>query len=68
MKFASQLKKAMIDKGVNYNNELAELSGVSYYIVNRLMKDDNSCRLKDLVEVATFLGVKISLDGVIAND
>jgi len=64
MKFATQLKKAMIDKGISHNNELAKQCGVSYYIVNRLMKNDGSCRLNDLSIVAEYLGVKIAFDNL----
>lgn len=68
MKFAAHLKKAMIDKGINHNNQLAEQTGVSYYIINRLMRDDNSCRLNDLFAVANYLGVKITFDNIVGEE
>jgi len=59
MNFGNVLKKAMVDKGVINANELSEQSGVSYYITLRLLKNDGTCRLNDLVTVAKFLDVKL---------
>jgi hypothetical protein len=55
MNFGNVLKKAMIDKGINGASALSEQVDVSYYIVLRLLKNDGSCRLNDLVVVSDFL-------------
>jgi len=59
MKFADKLKKAMIDKNISSNKELSEQCGVSYYIINRLLRDDCSCRLGDLVIVDNYLNSNV---------
>jgi hypothetical protein len=59
MEFGAALKKAMIDKGINGARELSKLTGVSYYITLRLLKNDGSCRLNDLVTVASYLDVEV---------
>jgi hypothetical protein len=59
MKFEQVLKKAMIDKDIGTAKALSEASGVSYYIVNRLLRGDKSCTLNSLVEVASFLDVDV---------
>lgn len=61
MEFGNKLRKAMIDKGIKSDKALSELSGVSYYIVLRLLKNDGSCRLNDLITVADFLDVELDL-------
>ena len=59
MQFADKLKKAMVDKKIDTAKELSEACDVSYYIVLRLLKNDGSCRISDLVSVANFLNVKV---------
>lgn len=61
MDFGKELKKAMIDNEIGTVKELSLETGVSNYIVHRLLRNDTSCRLKDLISVAEFLGVKIVL-------
>ena len=58
MDFSSTLKKAMVDKGQIRAKELSEQTGVSYYIVLRLLKNDGTCRIKDLITIAEFLNVE----------
>ena len=59
MKFSQVLKKAMIDKKIDSATALSEATGVSVYITRRLLKDDNSCSLKDLKTTADHLDVSI---------
>ena len=59
MNFGNVLKKAMIDKGINGASALSEQVGVSYYIVLRLLKNDGTCRLNDLVTVSNFLDADV---------
>ena len=59
MKFEQVLKKAMIDKDIDTAKALSEASGVSYYIINRLLRGDKSCTLNSLVEVACYLDVDV---------
>ena len=59
MNFADTLKKAMIDKKINGAKALSEQCGVSYHITLRLLKNDNSCRLNDLVKAASYLDVTV---------
>lgn len=62
MKFSTQIKKAMIDKGISSASELATQSGVSYYIVLRLLKNDGTCRLNDLNTIVKFLNTKVTFE------
>ena len=59
MKFEQVLKKAMIDKDIDTAKALSEASGVSYYIINRLLRGDKSCTLNSLIDVASFLDVDV---------
>tara|TARA_R110000782_G_scaffold256323_1_gene345291 strand:+ start:53 stop:247 length:195 start_codon:yes stop_codon:yes gene_type:complete len=59
MNFGNILKKAMIDKGITGASALSEQVGVSYYIVLRLLKNDGTCRLNDLVTVSDFLDADV---------
>ena len=59
MNFGNILKKAMIDKGITGASALSEQVGVSYYIVLRLLKNDGTCRLNDLVTVSDFLDANV---------
>jgi hypothetical protein len=59
MNFGNVLKKAMIDKGINGASALSEQVNVSYYIVLRLLKNDGTCRLNDLVTVSNFLDADV---------
>jgi len=59
MNFGNILKKAMIDKGINGASALSEQVNVSYYIVLRLLKNDGTCRLNDLVTVSNFLDADV---------
>ena len=55
MIFNKKLKKAMIDKEIDSVKALSEQTGVSKYIIDKLLKNDGSCRLNDLVVVSNFL-------------
>ena len=59
MNFGNILKKAMIDKGITGASALSDQVGVSYYIVLRLLKNDGTCRLNDLVTVSDFLDADV---------
>jgi len=59
MNFGNILKKAMIDKGITGASALSEQVDVSYYIVLRLLKNDGTCRLNDLVTVSNFLDADV---------
>lgn len=59
MELVSIFKKAMIDKGINTNPELAQASGVSYDIVLRMMKGSKSVKLSDVAIVASTLDIEI---------
>jgi DNA-binding Xre family transcriptional regulator len=55
MIFNKKLKKAMIDKEIDSVKALSEQTGVSKYIIDKLLKNDGSCRLDDLIVVSNFL-------------
>jgi DNA-binding Xre family transcriptional regulator len=55
MIFNKKLKKAMIDKEIDSVKALSEQTGVSKYIIDKLLKNDGSCRLNDLIVVSDFL-------------
>ena len=58
MDFSETIKEAMKKKGIRNGMHLHEVTGVSYPIVNRLLKNDTSCRIKDLITVGEHLGIK----------
>tara|TARA_R110000737_G_scaffold353117_1_gene402433 strand:+ start:12201 stop:12398 length:198 start_codon:yes stop_codon:yes gene_type:complete len=59
MNFSKKLKKAMIDKEIDSMAALSEQTGVSEYIIGKLLKNDGSCRLNDLKTVSDFLGAEV---------
>jgi hypothetical protein len=56
---SSIFKKAMVDSGVSGNKQLSELAGISYEKTMRIMKDQPSAKLVDVVAIATCLGLKL---------
>jgi len=59
MELVKIFKKAMVDKGITGNPELALLSGVSYDITLRLMKGSKLIKLIDVESIATSLDLEI---------
>lgn len=59
MDLVNIFKKAMIDKGITGNPELAVISGVSYDITLRLMKGSKLIKLMDVIAIATALDVEV---------
>jgi hypothetical protein len=55
MNFSKKLKKAMIDKDIDSIKHLSEQTGVSEYIIGKLLRNDGSCRVYDLKAVSNFL-------------
>ena len=59
MNFSKKLKKAMIDKEIDSMVALSEQTGVSKYIMSKLLKNDDSCSVGDLIVVSDFLGADV---------
>ena len=59
MKLGKQLQKAMIDNDIKGAKALAELTGLSYDVTLRLLKDEPSSKLKDVVLTAEALGFRL---------
>lgn len=59
MDFGKDLKKAMVDNGINGAKQLSELAGMSYNKVIRALNSDSSSRLVDVVKLASTLKLKI---------
>lgn len=59
MDFGKELKKAMIDNGVDGAKQLSELADMSYNKVIRALNSDSSSRLVDVVKLASTLKLKI---------
>jgi len=59
MELVKIFKKAMVDKGITGNPELALLSGVSYDITLRLMKGSKLIKLIDVESIANSLDLEI---------
>ena len=53
------VKIAMAKRNVNGVMELVSLTGLSYEICNRALKNDNSIKLKYLVQILDVLGYKL---------
>ena len=63
MDFGKELKKAMIDNGIDGAKQLAEVSEMSYNKVIRALNSDSSSRLVDVVKLASTLKLKIVFVG-----
>lgn len=59
MKVSKLFKKAMIDKNIRGIKQLSEMAGISYDRCFRLMKDQPSTKMVDVIAVADVLGLKL---------
>jgi len=59
MDFGKELKKAMIDNGIDGAKQLSEVADMSYNKVIRALNGDSSSRLVDVVKLASTLKLKI---------
>ena len=59
MDFAKDIKKAMIDKGVEGAVGLSEVAGVSYGKANRALRGDTSLRICDVKEIGKAVGLDL---------
>ena len=60
MEYGKELKKAMIDNGIDGAKSLSDISGVSYNKTIRAINGDPSCRLTDVAKLAETLKLKLS--------
>lgn len=56
------IKIAMAKKDIDGVMELVRVTGLSYDICNRALKNDNSIKLKYLVEILDTLGYKLKAE------
>lgn len=63
MDFGKELKKAMIDNGIDGAKQLSEVADMSYNKVIRALNSDSSSRLVDVVKLASTLKLKIVFTG-----
>jgi len=59
MILGNELKKAMVDSGINGAKHLSEASGISYGKTIRALNSDGSSRLIDIVQLAHTLNLEI---------
>tara|TARA_R110001606_G_scaffold389076_1_gene554856 strand:- start:432 stop:626 length:195 start_codon:yes stop_codon:yes gene_type:complete len=59
MDFGIELKKAMLDNGIDGAKQLSEEADMSYNKVIRALNSDSSSRLVDVVKLATILKLKL---------
>jgi hypothetical protein len=59
MSIQKQLKKAMVDKGIKYAKEVAELSGVSYKRTLAVLNKEPQAYLNDAETISLVLGTKL---------
>lgn len=59
MKLGNELKKAMVDSGINGAKHLSEASGISYGKTIRALNGDSSSRLIDIAQLASTLNLEI---------
>lgn len=59
MNLGKELKKAMVDTGINGAKHLSEVSGISYGKTIRALNGDSSSRLIDVVQLASTLNMEI---------
>ena len=62
MKTKEIIKIAMAQKDIHGVMELSKLTGLSYDICNRALKNDNSIKLKYLVEILDYLGYRLKAE------
>lgn len=61
MNFGKDLRKAMIDDGITGAKELSDLTGMSYNKTIRALNGDASSRISDVIMLASFLDLKLTL-------
>lgn len=59
MKLSKVFGKAMVDKEVKGFKQLSDLSGISYERTIRIMKDEPSAKMVDVVAVGECLGLEL---------
>ena len=59
MNIQRTIKLAMIDKDINGVMELVEFTGVSYSLISKLLRGDNTVSLSAAVEVLGLLGYEL---------
>ncbi len=59
MNLGNELKKAMVDSGINGAKHLSEVSGISYGKTIRALNGDTSSRLIDIAQLAHTLNLEI---------
>jgi hypothetical protein len=59
MNLGNELKKAMVDSGINGAKHLSEASGISYGKTIRALNGDSSSRLVDIAQLAHTLNLEI---------
>ena len=64
MDFGKELKKAMIDNGIDGAKQLSELADMSYNKVIRALNSDSSSRLVDVVKLASTLSLQIKFEAI----
>ena len=60
MDFGNELKKAMIDSGIDNAKELSKRAGMSYNKVIRALNSDGSSRIVDVVKLGEELGLRLT--------
>ena len=60
MDFGKELKKAMIDNGIDGAKQLSEAADMSYNKVIRALNSDSSSRLVDVVKLGRTLNLVLS--------
>ena len=64
MEFGRELKKAMIDNGVDGAKQLSEQADMSYNKVIRALNSDSSSRLVDVVKLAATLNLRMRFEAI----
>ena len=59
--FGVLIKKRLVDLGFGVM-ELVDQSEVSYSVVNKIMRGDNSVRVSDLIRVLGCVGLKLEVN------
>ena len=59
MNLGNELKKAMVDSGINGAKHLSEASGISYGKTIRALNGDSSSRLVDIAQLANTLNLRL---------
>ena len=60
MSIQKQLKKAMVDEGIKYANQVAELSGVTYKRTLAVLNGEACAYLKDAEIIGEALNVNLA--------